>query len=462
VLEQRPLDIDRLGRSRRTDDGDAAVAGAAAEPGQQVDRARRRRRRDRGVDPTFEPARRFAEQLVPSRGTSDRGRLEVRGLNNDRPGVRGDLGAGAAHHPSDADRPGPIGDEQVVGIEPTGGPVKGAQNLTGRCPPHDDRAVQAVGVIGVQRLPELEHHVVGDVHCQRNRTHPGQVHAPLQPFRRSGRWIKSAHAPRDEDVAPLRVEDLHPMPGSIRCRDGEAGGIEEIQSVRRRSLASDPAHGEGIAPIRGHRNIEHLVTEFEHGPRIGTRVHRQWGIGRVQNQDPFVGLADTELPGRADHAVRDVAVGPTCGDRNAPAQHRSWQGDHNQIAHGEIVRPADDPPRFGFGHIHLAPADRLAVLLRLVEEFQDATDNHGSGDVGDPLDRLHLESGAHQAGCHQAPGLPRWQRDVLTEPRQRDPHQSSIPNGTVKRTSPSTMSRMSLTPWRNMRVRSIPMPNAKP
>ena len=40
--------------------------------------------------------------------------------------------------------------------------------------------------------------------------------------------------------------------------------------------------------------------------------------------------------------------------------------------------------------------------------------------------------------------------------------QASDPNARVNRTSPSTMSRMSGMPLRNCRVRSMPIPNAKP
>ncbi len=40
--------------------------------------------------------------------------------------------------------------------------------------------------------------------------------------------------------------------------------------------------------------------------------------------------------------------------------------------------------------------------------------------------------------------------------------QASVPKGSVKRTSPSTMSRMSGRPLRNCSVRSRPMPKAKP
>ena len=56
----------------------------------------------------------------------------------------------------------------------------------------------------------------------------------------------------------------------------------------------------------------------------------------------------------------------------------------------------------------------------------------------------------------------RRHRDVLAQPVDGNPHQISIPNCASKRTSPSIMSRMSLTPVRNISARSMPMPNANP
>ena len=82
-----------------------------------------------------------------------------------------DLGGLPAHHPGEADRPGVVGDEQVVRVEGPVDVVEGAQPLAGPGPAHDDRAGQPVGVVGVQRLAELEHHVVGDVDGQRDRAH---------------------------------------------------------------------------------------------------------------------------------------------------------------------------------------------------------------------------------------------------------------------------------------------------
>ena len=88
----------------------------------------------------------------------------------------------------------------------------------------------------------------------------------------------------------------------------------------------------------------------------------------------------------------------------------------------------------------------------------------GPGDVGaGRLERLELEAERGQPVREVAGGDVVRQVDVLADPGQRGAHgQISVPKAAVKRTSPSTMSRMSSTPWRNISVRSMPMPNAKP
>ena len=80
-------------------------------------------------------------------------------------------------------------------------------------------------------------------------------------------------------------------------------------------------------------------------------------------------------------------------------------------------------------------------------------------------DGLDLDAEVDQRLLQVAGGQVGRQVDVLAQPGQiptRMTQCTSMPNARVNRTSPSTMSRMSLTPWRNISVRSMPMPNAKP
>ncbi len=94
---------------------------------------------------------------------------------------------------------------------------------------------------------------------------------------------------------------------------------------------------------------------------------------------------------------------------------------------------------------------------------EDPADDERPGDVAaDGVDLLELEPGVDHALADVRDVDVAREVDVLPQPGQRDPHQTSMPNCVAKRTSPSTMSRMSVTSCRNIRVRSTPMPKANP
>ena len=66
-------------------------------------------------------------------------------------------------------------------------PVEGGQPLARSGAAYDDRAGELVAVEAVDRLTELEHHVVGDVDGQRDRPHAGQLDPAGHPVRESAR-----------------------------------------------------------------------------------------------------------------------------------------------------------------------------------------------------------------------------------------------------------------------------------
>ena len=75
---------------------------------------------------------------------------------------------------------------------------------------------------------------------------------------------------------------------------------------------------------------------------------------------------------------------------------------------------------------------------------------------------LLLQPHGHEVGGDLRTGHTLRQLDVLAQPVDRNPHQISIPNCALKRTSPSMISRMSARWLRNIRLRSTPIPKAKP
>src|SRR5262249_44359061 len=161
-----------------------------------------------------------------------------------------------------------------------------------------------------------------------------------------------------------------------------------------------------------------------------------------------------------------LAVRLARGDREAAGQHGARQDHDDPVADGEVAGTADDllwlSRAVGLADVDRAEPDRLLEALQFLDG-QHLADHQRPLEVGaELLDGLHLETYLDELGLDVAPGHSRRQVDVLPQPRKRDPHQISIPNGRVNRTSPSTMSRMSSTLWRNISIRSMPNPNAKP
>ena len=79
------------------------------------------------------------------------------------------------------------------------------------------------------------------------------------------------------------------------------------------------------------------------------------------------------------------------------------------------------------------------------------------------LDGLHLEPGRGQPRGDLGGLDGHLHRRVLAQPGKRKLHgQISIPKARLNRTSPSVVSRMSVTPLPIMSVRSMPSPNANP
>ncbi len=358
--------------------------------------------------------------------------------------------------------------------------VERAQAFARERPAHDDLVGEVAEVERVQGLTEEHHHVVRDVDGERDRAHADLGEPAPQPRGRGGGGVDAADDPGDVAVAPRHrvdrgvVDHAHGIPmvrarrhghGRRRVCERGAGG----QGV----LARDPAHGEAVATVGRHVDLDGLAVEPEDRDRVGPRHEggeRGLVVGEVvgEDDDARVVVTDAELAGRADHPCRDVAVGLAGAHLERPvgARERSArQDDRHEVPGLEVVRPADDPLRLA-GPVRRAdvdetPADRLAVLLRFGVLLEDPADDERAAD-GAAVQVLLLEADPDEVLGDLGAAERRVDVGQLTQPLHGDAHQISIPNCRLNRTSPSTMSCMSATPWRCMRERSIPSPNAKP
>jgi len=251
---------DALGGHRRrlTDHRVGVGDRTAAEFGHQSGRHPGSGQRQRRIDATREASGRLRRQLVPTESASNGHRVETRRLKDNVAGGRCQLGGLPAHHAGQADRPSVIGDQQVVGRQLPVDIIEGGQSLSLRGLPDHDRPPKPVTVVGVQRLPRLQHHVIGDVNFKADRTHPGSHQPSRHPSGRGGVRVDIVDRQRNEDRAVLRLQpDRVATLGGAHIADQV--GVGEGHPKRLSGFTSDAAHAQAVPDIGGDIDLQDLV-----------------------------------------------------------------------------------------------------------------------------------------------------------------------------------------------------------
>ena len=262
-VEARALEGDARGALRaRVDVDRAAPRRAAADLDQQLRRAPRGVRGQLGREPALEARGGLAAQPQPRRGAADARRVELRGLQQHARRALVDLALEAAHHAGERDRAAVVGDQQRVVAQLAVLAVERGQALALAREAHDDRAAQAVGVEGVQRVAELEHDVVRDVDDVVDRALPRRLQPLLHPARR-GPHRDALDDRGDVARAEVRVGDRDGggvLDGLVALR-----GFAVRQSQRRAEdggrLAGDTGHAHHVGAVRPGVHVQHHVAE---------------------------------------------------------------------------------------------------------------------------------------------------------------------------------------------------------
>ena len=289
-VEARALEGDaRLALRARVDVDRAAPRRAAADLDQQLRRAPRGVRGQLRREPALEARGGLAAQPQPRRGAADARRVELRGLQQHARRALGDLAVKAAHHAGEGDRAAVVGDQQRVVAQLADLAVERPQPLALACEAHDDRALQAVGVEGVQRVAEFEHDVVRHVDDVVDRALAGGAQALLHPARRG----PDAHAlDHGGDVAGTQIRVVDRDGGGLRDV-GIALGVLAVREAQRRArdrgdLAGDAGHVHHVGAVRPGVHVQHHVAEVVGERRADRRV-------RGQLEDALVLLGQAQL-----------------------------------------------------------------------------------------------------------------------------------------------------------------------
>ncbi|RAO53124.1 hypothetical protein PSN01_03942 [Micromonospora saelicesensis] len=462
---RRVLDADPPGRQirRKADRGtgpdvvdvqDLRTRRAPAVLGEQPHGTLQRDQRHGRVDAPLPALRGLAEQLVPAGGAPDHSRVPVRRLEEHRGGAGDDLAGLAAHHRGEGDRDAgalacegvgqpSVADHHVVGGEHPVDPVEGGQLLPRFGATDHQRPGDPVGVEGVHRLAQLQHHVVGDVDGQRDAADAGGDEPLLHPGRCGRGRVDPADQAGREPVAADRVADLHRVrgrPGAARGR--RQGRVAQRHVERVRQLPGQAAQAQRVPPVRGDLQIEDDVVEADHRTRVVARLGRHV---RPQHDDAGVVVAQAQFLGRADHARRVVPVRLAGADGEAAGQHAAGQDHHDPVTRGEVTGTADDLLRLagavGGTHVDPAEPDRLLEAGELLD-LADLTDDQLAGDgLGQVHHGLDLDAEVDQGLLQVTGGQVGGEVDVLPQPTDRNSHDFRPPFPCLVPASPTPRSR---------------------
>jgi hypothetical protein len=384
-------------RQRRFRVGQGTCA-AAADFDDQLGRALDAARAELEIDAALEAIAGVTQEAQPAHLALYDRRIPERAFQVDARRVAGDARMLAAHDAGEAQRLRAVADEQQVRFERERLPVQQRQRLAVTREADDDVALEQPVVVRVQRLAQLEHHVVGDVDDGRDGAHPRALDALLHPRRRRRARVDAFDDARGEPRARFGVLDSH----AARRRAGHRRSAMRRQGERcvrdRGNFACDADDRQAVGTVRRELDRDLGIVERKRCSHVlsGDRIGRQLDEpGRVVRQP--------ELARRAQHALRLDAAHRRTANRLAAGQHRPFHRAGDAHARCRIRGSAHDLQRRARTCIDGADAQAIGIgMLR----------NRG--------DRRHDDAGERRRAGRHVFDFEARHRELVAERRRVD------------------------------------------
>ena len=270
-------------------------------------------------------------------------------------------------------------------------------------------------VVRMERLAELEHHVVRDVDDVVDGAHTRRDQALLDPGGRRPDAYPGEERRRETRTGD-RVLDTHIEVPARPLRQAVDRRLAQPSGEDRRDLARDPDHAETIRAVR---------LKLERQDRLAENVpqpcsHRKLSI---ENLNAVVILALAELLRREHHALALNAPHRLPPKRRPLAgvpidDLRAFVGERHDVADGEIRRTGDDGLRTVLSVFD--GRELQLVRIRMLCELGDPPDPDFVVPPR-PFDALHFGAGHVQPQGELVDG--HADVDVLAQPRDRHLYQ---------------------------------------
>ncbi len=213
-----------------------------------------------GVNGSLESVARFGEKSEFLPGSADGGVDEVGRFEEASGGGFTDFSRLAAHDSGEGDGVVGIGDDHVVGLEFVGCAVEGRELFSGFCLADDDSLTsEGIEIEGVERLPDFEHDIVGEVNEERDRSLTDLAKSSLEPFG-AGAVVEILENPSGITSAGSGLDfdrSFRPDIAIVSVGSGESVGRSGVklggsaEGVFGEELAREAQHGGTIASV-GH------------------------------------------------------------------------------------------------------------------------------------------------------------------------------------------------------------------
>ncbi len=329
-------------------------------------------------------------QAQATAAADDRRRREVRRFQEHVAGGVGHLGVLPAHDAGQGDRTVGVGDHQEAIVQRRGAAVEQLQRFASAALAHADRTGEQVAIEGVHRLAQLQHHVLGDVHQQRDRAHAAAAQALGQP----GRRLRGGVDAFDDATAVARRIGAGVEPDFKRALMpcGNRRGIERhhLAAECGGHVEGDAAHAETVGPVGRELDLDARIGQAQ---EIGDRG-AQWCIAWQFQQTRRIGV-HAQLPGRTQHAVGVHAAQPGRLDRD-PADVGPDHRQRRDQPRTRIGRAAHDLQVLAKSGIDLAHLQ--AVGLRMPGAVDDARHDHLVQTLAQRGDLFDLQADRGQRG----------------------------------------------------------------
>ncbi len=408
--------------------------GAAAQNVQhELRRVFQRHARQFRIDTALEAMRGVGVQPELARATDDCGRCEVRRFEEHAGGRVGHAGVEAAHHAGQRDGPVGVGDDEEAGVDRRLAFVEQFQRFTGAAVAHADRACKPVGVEGVHRLAEFQHHQVGDVDQRADRAQAAALQFLGEPRWRGGIRVQAFdHAAAVARRIGTGVEFDRQRGGGRR---GDRRGLERthLRAQRGSDVEGDATDREAVGAVRRELQLDARIRQAEVGAQCGAHGC----VGRQFQQARSVRV-DIQFLRRAQHAEALDTAKLRGLDGEATRQRGTDRRQRGFETRTGVRRTTDDLHMLTAAYGHLA--DLQAISLGMTHRFDDLGDDDAGQFTADRLDAFHFQANRRERRAQRvAVGV---DSHMLAQPAFVELH-ANCPR---KRTSLSKKLRRSLTP----------------